>query len=539
MGNKGRWEYLRAIYERYRKAGRKAKKGDLERVLCQHGLSPQVCDSLAEWTAAGEAADTTGAAVRLKALLPLWLPWIRKRFRVRPEIAKQLLKISPRQMDRRLKAQKTQRRRRIYGRTKPGYLLKHHIPVKTDRWDVATPGFTEVDLVSHSGNSASGEFAHTLNVTDMHSTWTESRAVLGRGEEAVQRALNEIATVLPFPLLGVDSDNGSEFINWHLQGWCEQQHMQLTRGRPYKKDDNAHIEQKNWTQVRKLLAWDRYDTHEAVAAMNDLYGQELRLWLNLFLPSVKLVKKVRVGSRVRRIYEAARTPFERVRECAQADPEQVAKLEELRKRLDPFQLSRIIDRKLDRIGRLANRRLSPKVEQQTVGEPANQRGRPTAVERPLAPQAWKSLRDFHFPTAATTTNLRLHFQCLDNRSYGYILKWLDRQSALNLPLAPRTGFRNSPAWLSVSLFSHCLGVLRRNGAPRKIPLLRSSAPLRQKRPVGFVAEHAEQSRSETFLRFLRHQHNSSFGNWRHCLPSFPRHHGQAARYACDCAAPPR
>ncbi len=161
-----------------------------------------------------------------------------------------------------------------------------------------SPGFTEVDLVSHSGHSASGEFAHTLNVTDMHSTWTESRAVLGRGEEAVQRALNEIATTLPFPLLGVDSDNGREFIDWHLKGWCDQRQIQLTRGRPYKKDDNAHIEQKNWTHVRKLLAWDRYDTHEAVAAMNDLYGQELRLWLNLFLPSVKLLKKVRAGSRV-------------------------------------------------------------------------------------------------------------------------------------------------------------------------------------------------------------------------------------------------
>jgi len=395
LGNKGRWEYLRAIYERYRKAGRKAKKVILSEFCANTGYHRKYAirllngprpekrrtrrerrrglsyspETLALLTAVWEAAGYPWS-VRLKALLPLWLPWIRKRFRVRPEIAKQLLKISPRQMDRRLKAQKTQRRRRIYGRTKPGYLLKHHIPVKTDRWDVATPGFTEVDLVSHSGNSASGEFAHTLNVTDMHSTWTESRAVLGRGEEAVQRALNEIATVSPFPLRGVDSDNGSEFINWHLQGWCEQQHIQLTRGRPYKKDDNAHIEQKNWTQVRKLLAWDRYDTHEAVAAMNDLYGQELRLWLNLFLPSVKLVKKVRVGSRVRRIYEAACTPFERVRECAQADPEQVAKLEELRKRLDPFQLSRNIDRKLDRIGRLANRRLSPKVEQQTVGEPA-------------------------------------------------------------------------------------------------------------------------------------------------------------------------
>src|SRR5260370_15412726 len=205
-------------------------------------------------------------------------------------------------MDRRLKAQKRQRRRRIYGRTKPGYLLKHHIPVKTDRWDVATPGFTEVDLVSHSGNSASGEFAHTLNVTDIHTTWTESRAVLGRGEEAVQRALNEIATTLPFPLLGADSDNGSEFINWHLKGWCEQRQIQLTRGRPYKKHDNPHIEQKNWTHVRKLLAWDRYATHHAVAAMNDLYVQVLSLRLNLFLPSVKLGKKGRVGSRVRRVY---------------------------------------------------------------------------------------------------------------------------------------------------------------------------------------------------------------------------------------------
>jgi hypothetical protein len=216
-----------------------------------------------------------------------------------------------------------------------------------------------VDLVSHTGNSASGEFAHTLNVTDIHTTWTESRAVLGRGEQAVQRALNEIAGVLPFPLRGVDSDNGSEFINWHLQNWCERQQIQLTRGRPYKKDDNAHIEQKNWTHVRKLLAWDRYDTHAAVEAMNDLYGNELRLWLNLFLPSVKLVKKVRVGSKVRRVYDAARTPFERVRACPQADGERRARLEELRNRLDPFQLGRVIERKLERIYRLANRRQSP------------------------------------------------------------------------------------------------------------------------------------------------------------------------------------
>jgi transposase InsO family protein len=142
-------------------------------------------------------------------------------------------------MDWRLAAQKTQRRRRIYGRTTPRYLLKHHIPVKTDSWDVRVPGFTEVDLVSHFGDSGTGDFQHTLKVTDIHCAWTESRAVLGRGEEAVQRALKEIRGVLPFALLGVDSDNGSEFINWHRRGWYEQQGIQLTRGRPYKKDDNA------------------------------------------------------------------------------------------------------------------------------------------------------------------------------------------------------------------------------------------------------------------------------------------------------------
>lgn len=191
-----------------------------------------------------------------ESAIALWLPWIRKRFHLRPEVEKQLRKISARQMDRRLAAQKTQRRPGLYGRTKPGYLLKHHIPVKTNRRDVQTPGYTEADLVSHSGNSASGEFAHTLNLTDIHTTWTESGALLGRGEEPAQRALNEIAKDLPFPLLGVDSDNGSEFINWHLKALVRPA-ADSTDARPYKKDDNAHIEQKNWMHVRKLLGWDR------------------------------------------------------------------------------------------------------------------------------------------------------------------------------------------------------------------------------------------------------------------------------------------
>lgn len=390
LGHKGRREYLRAIHARYQNAERESKNVILSEFCANtgyhrkyairllNGPRPEKRGAAQRQRAASYSRETVTVlaavweaagypwSLRLKALLPGWMPWIRKRFRLSPAMENELLRISPRQMDRRLKAHKTQRQRRIYGRTKPGYLLKHQIPVKTDRWDVHSPGFTEVDLVSHSGNSASGEFAHTLNVTDIHTTWTESRAVLGRGEEAVQQALNRIAGVLPFALRGVDSDNGSEFINWHLQGWCQRQKIQLTRGRPYKKDDNAHIEQKNWTHVRRLLGWERYDTHDVVEGINDLYSGELRLWLNLFLPSVKLVKKVRVGSKVRRVYDGPRTPLERVKACPEANAERVAWLEEQRKRLDPFQLAKIIDRKLERIYRQANRRLSPKEIQRTA-----------------------------------------------------------------------------------------------------------------------------------------------------------------------------
>jgi len=207
---------------------------------------------------------------------------------------KQLLAVSARQMDRRLPGRKREQKRKTYGRTKRGALLKHPIPVKTDSWEMKGPGFAEGDLVSHSGNSAEGEFAHSLNLTDLDTGWTES--------VAVQQALHEIRAKLPFRLLGVDSDNGSEFINWHLQRWCDREQIQWTRGRPYKKDDNAHIEQKNWTHVRKLLGWERYDSQAAVEAINAVYRRELRPWMNLYLP---LVKKVRVGSKLRRVYSPA------------------------------------------------------------------------------------------------------------------------------------------------------------------------------------------------------------------------------------------
>jgi hypothetical protein len=302
------------------------------------------------WTAAGYPWS-----VRLKALLPTWLPWARKRLALSGETEAQLRAISARQIDRVLARDKRRLRRRQYGGTRPGTLLKHHIPIKTDHWDVTEPGFTEVDLVSHSGDRADGEFIYSLDVTDIYTTWVETGAVLGKGQVRVQTKLEALRQQLPFALRGIDSDNGSEFINAHLHRYCQREGIQFTRGRPYKKDDNAHIEQKNWTHVRKHMGYLRYDSEAALAAMNDAYA-DLRLMQNLFMPSVKLQAKVRVGARVRRRYGAAQTPLERVQACPQADPAKVAALIRQRDALDPFVLAARIDDKLQRLYALAAHR---------------------------------------------------------------------------------------------------------------------------------------------------------------------------------------
>ncbi len=300
------------------------------------------------------AADYPWSA-RLKAMLPLWLPWLRRRVEVTPEVEAELAAMSPRTMDRRLHSKRAAIRRRLYGRTKPGTLLKHQIPIRTERWDVEEPGWGEIDLVSHSGPAADGEFAYSMNFTDIHSTWVETRAVLGKGQARVLAAISSIEEALPFPLRGLDSDNGSEFINYHVWAFCEQRKIQLTRGRPYKKDDNAHVEQKNWTHVRRLVGWDRIDTAQAVERLNDLYGHEWRWMMNLFQPSVKLLRKERIGSRVRRIYEPPTTPLDRLLGDTHADAARLRTLLALRQRLDPFALSERIQRKIDRVHALRRR----------------------------------------------------------------------------------------------------------------------------------------------------------------------------------------
>ncbi len=379
MTTMARLEYLRAIYDRYRRSSSEGK-GKILDEFCRvtgyhrksairllHGPRPETLPRLRRprgpsygraviqalallWEAAGYPWS-----VRLKAMLPLWLPWLRQRMTLTPALERQLKAISPRQIDRRLRLRKRVLRRRLYGRTKPGTLLKHHIPIKTDHWDVTVPGFTEIDLVSHSGECAEGEFAHSFNLTDIHTTWTETYAVLGKGESGILAGLAEMRQALPFPLRGIDSDNGSEFLNHHLVRYCRTGQIQFTRGRPYKKDDNAHIEQKNWTHVRKLMGWDRYDSSAVVGLMNDLYRHELRRMMNLFQPSVKLLRKERVGSRLKRVYDCPQTPLDRLRACRGVDRTKVNELLRLRATTDPFELARTIEKKIDRIAALARR----------------------------------------------------------------------------------------------------------------------------------------------------------------------------------------
>lgn len=294
-------------------------------------------------------------SVRLKAALPLWISWIRKRWGLSLDDERLLLAMSPATIDRRLGPYRRRLGRKIYGQTKPGRWLRATIPIQTESWNVPEPGWMEADTVSHSGPSAAGLFASTLNQVDLFSGWVEMRAILGKRAEAVVAAADEMKFQMPFEQKGMDTDCGEEFINYELDRWCHDEGVQRFRSRPYKKDDQAHIEQKNGTHVRRLIGWDRYDTQESVDAMNDLYRNEWRWLANLFLPSVKLANKIRIGSRIKRVYEDAKTPLDRLWESDKGNRNKLQELRQMRGRLDPFELAKAVDRKLQAIWKLASR----------------------------------------------------------------------------------------------------------------------------------------------------------------------------------------
>jgi len=293
---------------------------------------------------------------RLKTIIPLWLPHYPGGLTL--PVIKPLLKISAATIDRTLKSARRKYKRTNLSTTKPGTLLRTHIPIKTNQWEEFRPGFLEADTIAHCGTSMAGQFANTINFVDIATGWTEQRAVWGKGETAVLEQIKHVEQSLPFALRGFDCDNGGEFLNHHLMRHFlnRKTPIQFTRSREYKKDDNAHVEQKNYTHVRQWLGYDRFDNPKIVDLLNDLYTTDWRLLLNFFLPSVKLIDKIRIRSKIIKKHDAPKTPYQRV---LGADPIDVStaqkqKLKEQFEFLNPFLLRKFINKKIEKILKLAN-----------------------------------------------------------------------------------------------------------------------------------------------------------------------------------------
>ncbi len=253
-----------------------------------------------------------------------------------------LLSLSAATADRLLRSER--RQRRGLATTTPGTLLRRAIPVRTFAdWSETRPGFLEVDLVAHCGTTTRGEYLHTLTLTDVATGWTECLPVLNRGQRAVKQAIDRARPRLPFPMLGLDSDNGAEFINAHLLRYCEQEQITFTRSRPFKKNDQAYVEQKNWSVVRQFVGYDRFEGPVAYRRLESLHDV-LHLYINFFQPVMKLTTKQRVGSQVKKRYDTAATPYQRVLDSDQVAGEIQQRLREQYQSLNPAALWRTIEK---------------------------------------------------------------------------------------------------------------------------------------------------------------------------------------------------
>jgi len=363
-------EYLLAIWERYQRVGRRFKSKILDefcavcgytrkyaigllsrkprRRQCKPGprrrYDGQVLEPLKViWLAAEQMCSK-----RLKAALPLWLPFYEQEHGPLVEaVRKKLLQISAASIDRLLKKERARYRGKGLCGTRPGGLLKHQIPIRTDNDDVDRPGFLEADTVAHCGNSLAGDFIWSITFTDIFCQWTENRATWNKGAQGVLGQVKDVEANLPFELLGFDVDNGSEFLCFHLWRYLldRPRPVPLTRSRPYRKNDQAHVEQKNWTHVRQLLGYQRLEQPQLVPLINELY----RTWgllHNFFCPNLKLLSKTRKGAKTIRKYSPPQTPYQRLLESKHLSPEQKQKLQNRFQQLNPLQLKREIEQKL-------------------------------------------------------------------------------------------------------------------------------------------------------------------------------------------------
>jgi hypothetical protein len=370
------------MHERYLKASSREEKGRLidelveltgyhrnhAKVLLRHGPPAgrgvyrpgRVVEYGPRVTAAPEiAAEATGwiCGKRPVWALPELVPALEREgaLRLTPQVREQLLGISAATIDRRLAAAKRRARPRGLATTKPGSLLKRQIPVRTyTPWDEQSPGFLEIDLVAHCGDTTAGTYCCTLDAVDVATGWTECEPVPNRGQAAVFEALEDVRRRLPFPLLGIDSDNGTEFINAHLLRYCEAEGLTFTRCREYRKNDQAHVEQKNYTHVRQLVGYGRYEGEAAVERLRAIYNPS-RIWSNGYLPMMKLVGKERDGARVRKRYDEPKTPHRRVLEAGVAAQASLLSFEQLLTELGPLGLKRRLDTERERLWALSVR----------------------------------------------------------------------------------------------------------------------------------------------------------------------------------------
>lgn len=378
MSRKSKREYLRAIWDRYQRGGRGFKSKILDEFceVCGYcrkyaiqllsskpsvrrkrpGPQPQYGAEVLEPLKAIWWLSEQMCSKRLKAAVAIWLPFYEQAHGpLVAEVREKLLRISPAAIDRLLRKVRARYPRKGLSGTRAGpAALKHKIPIRTDNWDIDRPGFLEADSVAHCGSSLAGDFVWSLTFTDILSQWTENRAVWNKGAKGVVERVQEVEQALPFTLLGFDVDNGSEFLSWHLCHYFLERPspVEFRRSRPYKKNDQAHVEQKNWTHVRQLLGYDRIENVALVPQINELY----RTWgllHNFFCPTLKLESKTRQGSKTIRKYGPPQTPYERLRGSPHLSAAQQEQLRARWQQLNPLQLKAQLEEQLKALfGRL-------------------------------------------------------------------------------------------------------------------------------------------------------------------------------------------
>jgi len=373
-------EYTEALRWRYLKARRKEKGKILDefiqvtgyhrkaviRLLHRDGLQRQgkrrgrrrhygheVVDALRKvW----EASDRL-CSKRLKPFLGELVRVMQKHgeLAVNARVEAELCRMSPSTIDRLLRPWRRLGGRRPLSTTRPGSLLKSSIPIRTFAdWEENRPGFLEVDLVAHCGESTEGFYLTTLCAVDVASAWSECVGVWGKGQQRVGGAVHRVRQRLPFALLGLDSDNGSEFINQHLYNYCRKEGITFTRSRPNKKNDSCHVEQKNWSLVRRLVGYDRYNSRAALERLNLVYDC-LRLYVNFFQPTMKLWSKTRYEAKVHKVYDTAQTPYQRLLKSGVLNEDKRVELAATYHGLNPVLLLRYLNGHLEKLWKLAER----------------------------------------------------------------------------------------------------------------------------------------------------------------------------------------